>query len=160
MLPAQAWTHFEWSDGMRRRATAVWNGTGLEGKGRLDTTSGALKLQPYDTGARFQDESGTSATNPEELMAAAHAGCFAMALSFQLSGAGHPPEELSVEAVVTIEKDADGTGWTIQSSNLKLRGKVPGIDAAQFQELAEKAKAGCPVSRALSVDVGLEAGLA
>jgi len=145
---------------MRRRATAVWNGTGLEGKGQLDTRSGALKSVPYNSGARFEDESGTSATNPEELIAAAHAGCFAMALSFQLTGAGHPPDELNVEAVVTIEKDADGTGWTIQSSELKLRGRVPGIGKEQFRELAEKAKAGCPVSRALSVEVRLDAELA
>jgi lipoyl-dependent peroxiredoxin len=144
---------------MRRKATAVWNGTGLEGKGRLDTTSGALQALPYSTAARFENEDGTAGTNPEELIAAAHAGCFAMALSFQLTGAGHPPEELSVEATVTIEKDADGTGWTIQSSDLKLTGNVPGIDAAEFERLAEKAKDGCPVSRALSVDVGLEARL-
>jgi lipoyl-dependent peroxiredoxin len=142
-----------------RRATAVWTGSGLEGKGHLTTTSGALKQQPYSSGLRFQNEAGTEGTNPEELIAAAHAGCFSMALSFQLSGAGHAPDELRTEATVTIEKEPDGSGWTIRSSALALRGKVPGIEAAKFQELAEKAKAGCPVSRALGVAIRLDAKL-
>jgi lipoyl-dependent peroxiredoxin len=145
---------------MKRSATAVWNGTGLEGNGRLNTTSGALKDLPYSTKMRFEDESGRSGTNPEELIAAAHAGCFNMALSFQLTGAGHPPDELHTEAVVTLEKNPDGSGWTVKSSALKLRGKVPGIDAARFRELAEAAKAGCPISRALgAIGISLDAQL-
>jgi lipoyl-dependent peroxiredoxin len=145
---------------MKRSATAVWKGSGQEGGGHLTTTSGALKDLPYSAAMRFQDESGRSGTNPEELIAAAHAGCFNMALAFQLSGAGHAPEELHTEAVVTIEKEPDGTAWTVKSSALRLRGKVPGIDEAQFRELAEKAKAGCPVSRALgAIEVTLDASL-
>lgn len=146
---------------MKRSATAVWKGSGRDGSGSLTTTSGALKELPYSAAMRFEDESGRSGTNPEELIAAAHAGCFNMALSFQLSGAGHPPEELSTEAVVTIEKEPDGTAWTVKSSALKLRARVPGIDQSTFQELAEKARAGCPVSRALgSIEVTLDARLA
>jgi len=142
---------------MRRRASVTWKGTGLEGGGRISTHSGALDDQPYSTGARFQDESGRSATNPEELLAAAHAACFAMALSFQLTGAGFPPDSLDVDCVVSIEKEPDSNDWTIRSSRLHLSGSVPGIDADTFRELAEKAKAGCPVSRALgAIEVELQ----
>jgi lipoyl-dependent peroxiredoxin len=145
---------------MKRSATAVWKGSGKEGNGQLNTTSGALKDLPYSAAMRFQDESGRSGTNPEELIAAAHAGCFNMALAFQLSGAGHAPEELHTEAVVTIEKEPDGTAWTVKSSALRLRGRVPDIAEAKFRELAEKAKAGCPVSRALgAIEVTLDANL-
>jgi lipoyl-dependent peroxiredoxin len=145
---------------MKRSATAIWNGPGLDGKGKLNTNSGALQNLPYSAAMRFEDESGKSGTNPEELIAAAHAGCFNMALSFQLTGAGHPPKELTTEAVVTIEKDPGGTGWTVKSSALKLRGRVPGIDEMKFRELAERAKAGCPVSRALgAIDITLDAKL-
>jgi len=98
-------------------------------------------------------------TNPEELIAAAHAGCFNMALSFQLTGAGFPPDELKTEAALSIEKDADGSGWTIVSVDLTLEARVPGIDQATFAEKAAAAKAGCPVSRALNADVTLNATL-
>ncbi|MGH7467180.1 MAG: OsmC family peroxiredoxin [Longimicrobiales bacterium] len=142
---------------MKRKASAVWQGGGKEGTGTLTTTSGALKDQPYSAALRFQSEDGRAGTNPEELIAAAHAGCFAMALSFRLEGAGFKPEELRTDAVVTIEKD-DG-GWTSRSSDLTLRAKVPGISPQQFQELAEAARATCPVSRALNATIRLEAKL-
>ena len=144
---------------MKRRATAVWHGNGLEGKGQLTSTSGVLKETPYSTALRFANEDGKAGTNPEELIAAAHSGCFAMALSFALTGAGFPPDELKVEAVVNIENKGDH--WEITAIQLNLAGKVPGISEEKFQELANGAKAGCPVSRALSaVPITLSATLA
>ncbi len=144
---------------MKRRSTAIWQGNGLEGKGKLTTTSGVLKETPYSSAARFVDESGTSATNPEELIAAAHSGCFAMALSFALTGAGFVPTELKVEAAVNIEKMDDH--WEITGIHLNLTGIVPNISEDKFIELANAAKAGCPVSRALkAVDITLSAKLA
>jgi osmotically inducible protein OsmC len=142
---------------MQRTAQAVWQGTGKEGSGTLTTPSGVLNSQPYSFKLRFVDENGTAGTNPEELIAAAHAGCFTMALSFQISGAGLVPEELRTNAVLTMEQQPGG--WTITAIVLKLEGKVPGIDAAKFAELANTAKANCPVSRALSVPITLEATL-
>lgn len=145
--------------GLQRSARAVWRGDGLKGSGSLTTPSGALKEQPYSTKLRFEDVEGRAGTNPEELVAAAHAGCFSMALSFQLAGAGHPPEELDTTATVHMAKE--GTDWSITRIVLTLRAKVPGIDEAKFQELAGKAKAGCPISKALAaVDIQLEATLA
>src|SRR5690606_21018114 len=143
---------------MKRKASAVWRGAGKDGKGTMSTGSGALKDQPYSTLTRFEDESGKSGTNPDELLAAAHASCFSMALAYQLSGAGHPPDELSAESVLEMQRG--DAGWNILSSRLTVKGKVPGISREQFQELAEKAKAGCPVSRALSIDITLDAQLA
>jgi lipoyl-dependent peroxiredoxin len=142
---------------LKRRGSAVWNGTGAEGKGRLSSFSGTLRDTPYSTAARFQDEEGRSGTNPEELIAAAHAACFSMALSFQLTGAGHPPEELRTDATVTMEKE--GVHWSIQAVHLQLRGRVPGVSADQFQQLAEAAKAGCPVSKVLNAEITLDAQL-
>ncbi len=142
---------------MKRQASAVWRGGGKDGQGSLTTTSGALKEQPYSAAMRFQSEDGRAGTNPEELIAAAHAGCFAMALSFQLEGAGFKPDELRADAVVTIEKE--GAGWTITSVDLTLRGKVPGISAAKFGELAETARATCPLSRVLNAQIRLDAQL-
>ncbi|HVS12871.1 MAG TPA: OsmC family protein [Thermoanaerobaculia bacterium] len=140
---------------IRRTATAVWEGSGKEGGGRLSAPGGVLADTPYSFHTRFEDRPGT---NPEELIAAAHAGCFSMALSFGLSGAGHPPEKLETSAELTMVKEE--AGWTIQTIKLTVEGKVPGIDAAAFQEHAAKAKAGCPVSRALAgVDIELEAKL-
>ena len=133
---------------MIRKSTAVWKGNGPEGTGALSMQSGAFKDQPYSAFARFQSEDGKAATNPEELIAAAHAGCYAMALSFGLTGAGHPPEQLTVTANVDLQKN--DAGWTIVQITLDCEGKVPGIDAAKFQELAEGAKKGCPISRALA----------
>jgi lipoyl-dependent peroxiredoxin len=143
---------------MKRRATAIWQGNGLEGKGKLTSTSGVLKETPYSTAARFADETGTSGTNPEELIAAAHSGCFAMALSFGLTGAGFVPTELKVDAVVNIEKMNDH--WEITGINLNLSGNVPGISEEKFIELANGAKANCPVSLALkAVPITLTAKL-
>jgi osmotically inducible protein OsmC len=142
-------------DSMDRTANAVWKGNLTEGNGTLDTQSGTLKSTPYSFKARFQDESGKSGTNPEELIAAAHAGCYAMQLSHFLAENGTPAAELDAKAVVTL---VPGTGIT--GSAITLVGKVPGIDAAKFKELAEKAKAECPVSKALgAIKVSLDARL-
>jgi lipoyl-dependent peroxiredoxin len=133
---------------MNRSANAVWKGSGPEGQGTLTTTSGALKEQPYSAKLRFQSEDGRAGTNPEELIAAAHAGCFSMALAFQLTSAGSPPEELRTEAKVELVKG--DAGWSIPSIHLTVDATVPGIDKAKFQELAETAKANCPVSKVLA----------
>src|SRR5688572_16200409 len=142
---------------LKRRGSAVWNGTGAEGSGKLSTFSGALRDQPYSTAMRFQSEDGRAGTNPEELIAAAHAGCFNMALSFQLTGAGFPPDELSTQAIITME--SEGVHWSITAVRLELRGTVPGISAEKFQELAEAAKSGCPVSKVLNAPITLDAQL-
>ncbi|MCC6318261.1 MAG: OsmC family protein [Gemmatimonadaceae bacterium] len=144
--------------GFTRRSTAVWHGTGSEGKGRLTSTSGVLHDTPYSAAARFTGEDGKLGTNPEELIAAAHAGCFTMALSFRLAGAGFTPSELSTTAGVSIEKQGDG--WSVVGIALELVGQVPGISAEQFQEIAMAAKEGCPISRALkAVPISITARL-
>lgn len=141
---------------MKRTATAVWNGSLKEGKGTLTAPGGALKNTEYSFGSRFESGAGT---NPEELIAAAHAGCFAMALSAELGGAGFKPERL--EAVATVSLDnVPPKGWTVTTSHIVLNAKIPGIDAAKFKEIADKAKAGCPISRLLNATVTLEAKLA
>lgn len=142
---------------MKRRGSAVWRGAGKDGSGELTTTSGALRDLPYSAALRFENESGVAGTNPEELIAAAHAGCFSMALAFALSAAGHTAEQINTEAELTMEKEE--IGWTTKTILLKLRAKVPGIDEDQFQQLAAKAKAGCPVSRLLKADIQLDARL-
>jgi osmotically inducible protein OsmC len=144
---------------LKRTSTAVWHGNGPNGTGALTTLSGAFKDQPYSAKTRFQSEDGRAGTNPEELIAAAHAGCYTMALSFGLTGAGHEPSELRTIATVTIDKlDA---GWTITNIQLEVTGKVPGVSADKFVELAETAKKNCPVSRALaSVPISMSAKLA
>jgi len=130
----------------------------MEGKGVLTSTSGVLKNTPYSFSTRFKNEDGVEGTNPEELIAAAHAGCFAMALSFGLTGAGFPPAELKVNAAVNIELVTDH--FEIKGIHLDLTGDVPGITAEKFQELAAGAKANCPVSQALkAVPITLEAKL-
>ena len=134
--------------GFQRTSTAVWHGKGPTGSGTLSTLSGAMKDQPYSTKMRFESEDGKAGTNPEELIAAAHAGCFTMALSFQLTNAGFDPTELKTVATVSMEKQ--DPGWTITNIHLDVQGKVPGVAADQFQTLAENAKKGCPISRALS----------
>lgn len=140
---------------MNRKARAVWRGTGRDGNGDLTTDSGVLSSTPYSFKTRFESEPGT---NPEELIAAAHAGCFTMALAFQLQTAGFTPEELSTEAVVSL--DPDGGGFKISKSALTLRAKVPGLDQAKFEELAGNAEKGCPVSKVLNADITLEWQLA
>lgn len=143
---------------LKRTSTAVWQGTGLEGKGSLTTQSGVFKDQPYSFQTRFVSEDGKAGTNPEELIGAAHAGCFAMALSFALTGAGHPPTELRVNAHVLMDKE--GVHWFVKNITLDLDAKVPGIDESKFRELAEGAKKTCPISRALAaVDITLNAKL-
>jgi osmotically inducible protein OsmC len=140
---------------IKRSAEAVWNGGGPDGNGTLTTDSGALKETPYSAGRRFGDDPGT---NPEELVAAAHAGCFNMALAFGLTGAGKTPEELRTTAVVSIEKE--DAGWTVKTSELTLKGKVPGMSADEFKQAAEGAKAGCPISRLLAgAEITLDAEL-
>jgi osmotically inducible protein OsmC len=133
---------------MIRKSSAVWRGDGLHGKGELTTQSGVFHDQPYSFQTRFQSEDGKAGTNPEELLGAAHAGCFAMALSFALSDDGHPAQELRVSAAVDISKVDDG--FAIKSIALTLEGRVAGVDQAKFQELADKAKKGCPISKALA----------
>jgi osmotically inducible protein OsmC len=141
---------------MQRHATAIWKGTLKDGTGTLDTQSGVLKGQAYSFKGRFEDESGRTGTNPEELIAAAHAGCFAMQLSHFLAENGTVAERLEAKAVVTL---VPGTGIT--QSAITLTAKVPGIDEKTFRELADKAKAGCPVSKALgAIEVTLDARLA
>lgn len=141
---------------MNRHATAIWSGGLKDGRGELSTQSGALEAAPYSFAARFVDESGRSATNPEELIAAAHAGCFAMQLSHFLAENGTPARNLDATATVTL---IPGTGIT--RSALALTGDVPGISAARFAELANQAKGECPVSKALgAIEVTLDAKLA
>lgn len=139
---------------MNRKARAVWRGTGRDGNGDLTTDSGVLSQTPYSFKTRFESEPGT---NPEELIAAAHAGCFTMALAFQLQSAGFTPAELATEAVVSLEPE--GGGFKITRSALTLRAKVPGIDQAKFDELAGNAEANCPVSKVLNAEVTLDATL-
>lgn len=141
-----------------RTASATWRGTGAEGAGTLDGPSGVLSATPYSAAKRFQNEDGKLGTNPEELIAAAHAGCYIMALSFRLSGAGFPPTELHCSAHIDMERG--DSGWSFARITLKLDAEVPGISEADFMAHAEAAKAGCPVSKALSaVPIELEAKL-
>ena len=144
---------------MKRKSTAQWNGAGLDGKGILTSTSGVLKNTPYSFVTRFKNEEGKEGTNPEELIAAAHAGCFSMALAFELSGAGFVPTEIKTEATVVIEP-ANG-GFEIKSIHLEVVGNVPKIDSTKFLELAETAKKNCPVSKALkAIEITMTAKLA
>ena len=138
------------SNHMKRTASAVWQGDLKTGKGSVSTQSGVLNKTQYSFSTRFEDGIGT---NPEELIAAAHAGCFTMALSAFLGGAGFTAEELSTQATLTLEQ-VDGN-WTITAVHLDLTGRVPGLDAAKFEEIADQAKAGCPVSRVLKANITL-----
>lgn len=139
---------------MIRKARAVWRGTGKDGTGDLTTDSGVLSATPYSFKTRFESEPGT---NPEELIAAAHAGCFTMQLAFLIQRAGLEPEELSTEAAVSLVPD--GQGFKIDRSALTLRAKVPGLDQAKFEELAGVAEKSCPVSRLLNAEITLDATL-
>jgi lipoyl-dependent peroxiredoxin len=140
---------------MIRKAKAVWRGTGREGKGELTADSGILEKTPYSFKTRFENEKGT---NPEELIAAAHAGCFTMALAFGMQAAGLTPTELITEAAVTLEPE--GKGFRISRSALTLRGKVPNLDEPKFLELARDAEKNCPVSKVLKAEISLDAKLA
>src|SRR5256714_6959952 len=126
---------------MKRTASAVWQGDLKQGKGTVSTASGVLKSTPYSFTTRFENTPGT---NPEELIAAAHAACFSMAFSVQLGTANLTPSSIETTATLTMEKLE--AGWTITAVHLDVVGKVPGADDAKFQELAGNAKAGCPVS--------------
>jgi osmotically inducible protein OsmC len=139
---------------MIRKAKAIWRGTGRDGAGDLTTDSGVLKETPFSYKTRFESEPGT---NPEELIAAAHAGCFTMALAFQLQTAGYTPTELTTEAAVTLE--AEGSGFKISRSDLTLTAEVPALDEATFKELAGAAEKNCPVSRLLKAEISLAATL-
>ena len=133
---------------MKRRATAVWNGTGKEGKGSLSSPSNFFENTPYSAKTRFENEDGKAGTNPEELIAAAHAGCFNMALSFQIAGEGFTADEL--KTVATVELESKDGGFAITGITLDLAGKVSGMEQDQFEKLAQAAKENCPVSKALS----------
>jgi osmotically inducible protein OsmC len=140
---------------MDRSASAVWHGTLKEGKGTISTQSGTLKDTQYSFAARFAEGVGT---NPEELIAAAHSGCYTMALSAQLTEAGFNPDTIETKAVVTL--DLHGEGPTITKIHLTNTSKVPGLDKAKFDELANKAKVGCPVSKVLkAAEITLDATL-
>src|SRR6204780_2324346 len=139
---------------MIRKAKAAWRGTGRDGGGAVSTESGVLTGTPYSFRTRFENEKGT---NPEELIAAAHAGCFSMTLAFVLQGAGFTPTELNVEAAVTIEPE--GQGFRISRSALTLRAKVPGLDEATFARMAGDAEKNCPVSKVLNAAITLDAKL-
>ena len=144
---------------MKRTSSAQWRGAGKTGNGTLDSQSGALQKLPYNFSARFESEDGRAGTNPEELIAAAHAGCFNMALAFKLEAAGHTAEQLDTRATVSLEQA--GGGFRISGIELNLEGRVPGIDAQRFEEIAQDAKANCPVSQALkAVPITLNAKLA
>jgi lipoyl-dependent peroxiredoxin len=133
-----------------RSGSARYEGMGKDGKGWVSTQSGVLADQPYGFSTRFEDAPGT---NPEELIAAAHASCFTMALSFALAGAGASDGTLETQAKVTLEKDGDG--FTVTRSDLSLSATVPGIDEARLRQLAEDAKRNCPISKLLKAEVTL-----
>lgn len=135
---------------MKKQATAVWNGTIKEGKGHLTSQSGVLKQTPYTFVSRFENGDGT---NPEELMAAAHAGCFTMKLSADLTAAGYNPEELSTTSTITL------LNGVITKSDLVLIAKIPGITEEEFQKIAKSAEKTCPVSNALKLEITLDATL-
>jgi lipoyl-dependent peroxiredoxin len=139
---------------MKTEGSAVWSGGLKDGKGALSTKSGALNGHPYGFAARFEGKPGT---NPEELLGAAHAGCFTMALSLILGEAGLTADRMETKAEVALEKVADG--FAIPAVHLTLRAKIPGADDKTFQELAAKAKAGCPVSKLFKADITLDAKL-
>jgi lipoyl-dependent peroxiredoxin len=139
---------------MKRTASAIWLGDLKRGKGSLTTQSGALKETPYSFTTRFENGIGT---NPEELIAAAHAGCFTMALSAFLGRAGFTPEKLSTQATLSLEQ-LQGN-WTITSIHLDTSARIPGIGREKFEEIAADAKANCPVSRVLNATITLDAKL-
>jgi len=139
---------------MIRKAKAVWRGTGRDGTGDLSTDSGVLAKTPYSFKTRFENEKGT---NPEELIAAAHAGCFTMALAFALQQAGFNPTELTTQAAVSL--DPDGPGFKISRSALTLRAHIPGITEEKFSGLARAAEQNCPVSKLLKAEITLDAKL-
>lgn len=139
---------------MIRKASAAWRGTGRAGGGKLSTESGVLVETPYSFRTRFENEKGT---NPEELVAAAHAGCFSMTVAFIMEAAGFTPTELNVEAAVTI--DPEDQGFRISHSALTLRAKIPGLDKVAFVQMVSEAEKNCPVSKVLNAAITLDAKL-
>lgn len=139
---------------MKRKASAVWRGGLKDGKGTISSESGVLKETQYSFSTRFENGIGT---NPEELIAAAHAGCFSMACSAELGKAGITPESIHTTATVTMDKT--DAGWTVTESHLDVAAKVPGVDPAKFTAAANAAKAGCPISRLLKANVTMDARL-
>jgi len=139
---------------MKKTASAHWQGGIKDGKGTISTQSGALKSAPYGFNTRFEDQPGT---NPEELLGAAHAGCFSMALSKELGEAGMTAERIDTQAEVTLDK-AEG-GFSITAVHLTLKARIPGADRAAFEKAVETAKNGCPVSKVLNAEITLEAVL-
>ena len=139
---------------MKTSGSAVWSGGIKDGRGAISTVSGALQAAPYGFSSRFEGKPGT---NPEELIGAAHAGCFTMALSLILGEAGFTAEKMETTAEVTLDKVADG--FAITAIHLELQAKIPGADKAKFEELANKAKTGCPVSKVLNTNITLTATL-
>ena len=141
-----------------RKGKAEWFGTGLEGSGELSSPSGVLNKTPYSVAKRFENEDGVAGTNPEELIAAAHAGCFCMALSFQIVAAGYTAVRLATEAVIHMKQE--GYNWSFEAIDLNLEAEIEGISEEKLVELATIAKENCPVSMALSaVPVSLSARL-
>jgi osmotically inducible protein OsmC len=139
---------------MKRSASAIWEGNLKAGKGRISTASGVLKDNQYSFGTRFENGAGT---NPEELIAAAHAGCFSMALSAQLGEAGLTADSISTKATVTLEKT--DAGFTVTSSHLDVTAKIPGASQEAFDTAAGNAKSGCPISRLLKAEISMDAKL-
>jgi osmotically inducible protein OsmC len=139
---------------MKQTASAIWSGDLKHGSGALSTHSGALKETPYSFATRFE---GAKGTNPEELIAAAHAGCFTMALSASLGSAGFTPKRLATSATVTLEQV--GGSWSITTIHLENEAWIPGITAEKFEQIAADAKANCPVSRLLRAEISLHAKL-
>jgi len=139
---------------MKRKATAEWRGGLKDGKGEISTESGVLSKTQYSFGTRFEQGVGT---NPEELIAAAHAGCFAMALSNSLGEAKMVAERITVTATVSLDKVE--AGWTVTESHLDLKAKIPGADRAAFETAANNAKAGCPISRLLNAKITMDTSL-
>ena len=139
---------------MQRKASAEWKGSLKEGSGAVSSSSGVFSKTPFSFGTRFGDQPGT---NPEELIAAAHAGCFSMALSAQLGNAGLTPDSIKTNATLSMEKL--DSGWTITAIHLDVAGKVPKADKAAFEKAAEAAKAGCPVSKVLNAKITMSARL-
>jgi len=140
---------------MKQKASAIWEGSLKEGSGTISTGSGALVAKPYSFRTRFEGEPGT---NPEELIGAAHAGCFSMAFSMILGLAGFTPERIETTATVTLEKKDDG--FAVTASHLEVTATVPGIGEPAFQDAAEKAKANCPISKLLNATITMDAKLA
>ena len=139
---------------MKRTATAKWKGSLKEGSGTVSATSGIFSNVPYNTAGRFETGTGTS---PEELIAAAHASCFSMALSSELGKLGITPDTIDTRATISLDKVA--TGWTVTASHLEVTATIPDADRAKFQQAADAAKAGCPISRLLKAEITLEAKL-